>query len=123
MAEYRQIVLPLCKPAMAALATLLSLRIHNDFFWAIVLISTGENMPITSALNNPSGQYFTDPDPVAADALLAAIPTLIVHFVQQRQFVGGLTLGANKGRPTADCAPPVPRTLPSASNWDAQNGT
>ncbi|MPY58334.1 carbohydrate ABC transporter permease [Streptomyces spongiae] len=95
--QYWQIVLPLCKPAMAALATLLSIWIYNDFFWAIVLISTGENMPITSALNNLSGQYFTDPNLVAAGALLTAIPTLIVYFLLQRQFVSGLTLGANKG--------------------------
>jgi multiple sugar transport system permease protein len=94
---YWQIVLPLCKPAMAALATLLSIWIYNDYFWAIVLISTGENMPITSALNNLSGQYFTDPNLVAAGALLTAIPTLIVYFALQRQFVSGLTLGANKG--------------------------
>ncbi|MFB7338170.1 carbohydrate ABC transporter permease [Streptomyces adustus] len=94
---YAQIVLPLCKPAMAALATLLSIWIYNDFFWAIVLISTGENMPITSALNNLSGQYFTDPNLVAAGALLTAIPTLIVYFALQRQFVSGLTLGATKG--------------------------
>ncbi|WP_259407944.1 carbohydrate ABC transporter permease [Streptomyces akebiae] len=94
---YWQIVLPLCKPAMAALATLLSIWIYNDFFWALVLISTGENMPITSALNNLSGQYFTDPNLVAAGALLTAIPTLIVYFALQRQFVSGLTLGANKG--------------------------
>ncbi|WP_405819455.1 carbohydrate ABC transporter permease [Streptomyces sp. NBC_01390] len=94
---YWQIVLPLCRPAMAALGTLLSIWIYNDFFWAIVLISTGENMPITSALNNLSGQYFTDPNLVAAGALLTAIPTLIVYFTLQRQFVSGLTLGANKG--------------------------
>ncbi|WP_327727102.1 carbohydrate ABC transporter permease [Streptomyces sp. NBC_00487] len=94
---YWQIVLPLCRPAMAALATLLSIWIYNDFFWALVLISTGENMPITSALNNLSGQYFTDPNLVAAGALLTAIPTLIVYFALQRQFVSGLTLGANKG--------------------------
>jgi multiple sugar transport system permease protein len=94
---YWQITLPLCKPAMAALATLLSIWIYNDFFWALVLISTGENMPITSALNNLSGQYFTDPNLVAAGALLTAIPTLIVYFLLQRQFVSGLTLGSNKG--------------------------
>jgi multiple sugar transport system permease protein len=94
---YWQIVLPLCRPAMAALATLLSIWIYNDFFWAVVLISTGENMPITSALKNLSGQYFTDPNLVAAGALLTAIPTLIVYFALQRQFVSGLTLGANKG--------------------------
>ncbi|MCX5336126.1 MULTISPECIES: carbohydrate ABC transporter permease [unclassified Streptomyces] len=94
---YWQIVLPLCRPAMAALGTLLSIWIYNDFFWALVLISTGENMPITSALNNLTGAYFTDPNLVAAGALLTAIPTLIVYFVLQRQFVSGLTLGANKG--------------------------
>ncbi|MER5210417.1 carbohydrate ABC transporter permease [Streptomyces sp. NPDC002838] len=94
---YWQIVLPLCRPAMAALATLLSIWIYNDFFWALVLISTGENMPITSALNNLTGAYFTDPNLVAAGALFTAIPTLIVYFVLQRQFVSGLTLGANKG--------------------------
>jgi multiple sugar transport system permease protein len=95
--QYWQITLPLCRPAMAALATLLCIWIYNDFFWAIVLISTGENMPITSALNNLSGQYFTDPNLIAAGALLTAIPVLIVYFVLQRQFVSGLTLGANKG--------------------------
>ncbi|MER6733159.1 carbohydrate ABC transporter permease [Streptomyces puniciscabiei] len=94
---YWQITLPLCKPAMAALATLLSIWIYNDFFWALVLISTGQNMPITSALNNLSGQYFTDPNLVAAGSLLTAIPTLIVYFALQRQFVSGLTLGSNKG--------------------------
>ncbi|MFG2602849.1 carbohydrate ABC transporter permease [Streptomyces sp. NPDC048514] len=94
---YWQITLPLCKPAMAALATLLSIWIYNDFFWALVLISTGENMPITSALNNLSGQYFTDPNLVAAGSLLTAIPTLAVYFALQRQFVSGLTLGSAKG--------------------------
>ncbi|WP_128378704.1 carbohydrate ABC transporter permease [Streptomyces cavernae] len=94
---YWQITLPLCKPAMAALATLLSIWIYNDFFWALVLISTGENMPITSALNNLSGQYFTDPNLIAAGALITAVPVLIVYFLLQRQFVSGLTLGANKG--------------------------
>ncbi|MFI7408117.1 carbohydrate ABC transporter permease [Streptomyces sp. NPDC049627] len=94
---YWQITLPLCKPAMAALATLLSIWIYNDFFWALVLISTGENMPITSALNNLSGQYFTDPNLIAAGALITAVPVLLVYFLLQRQFVSGLTLGANKG--------------------------
>lgn len=94
---YWQITLPLCKPAMAALGTLLSIWIYNDFFWALVLISTGENMPITSALNNLSGQYFTDPNLIAAGALITAVPVLIVYFLLQRQFVSGLTLGANKG--------------------------
>jgi multiple sugar transport system permease protein len=52
---------------------------------------------VTSALNNLQGQFFVNNNLIAAGALLTAIPTLIVYFVLQRQFVGGLTLGANKG--------------------------
>ncbi|HEV2347809.1 MAG TPA: carbohydrate ABC transporter permease [Actinocrinis sp.] len=94
---YSRIILPLLRPAMAALATLLSIWIYNDFFWAIVLISSGDKMPITSALANLSGTFFTNDNLVAAGALMTAIPTLIVYFLLQRQFVSGLTLGAEKG--------------------------
>lgn len=95
--QYWQIVLPLCRPALAALATLEFTFIYNDFFWATVLIRTGDKRPITSALANLQGQYFTNDNLIAAAALLTAIPTLVVFFALQRQFVAGLTLGANKG--------------------------
>ncbi|MBS2964213.1 carbohydrate ABC transporter permease [Actinocrinis puniceicyclus] len=94
---YSRIILPLLKPAVAALATLLSIWIYNDFFWAIVLISSGDKMPITSSLANLSGTFFTNDNLVAAGALLTAVPTLLVYFLLQRQFVSGLTLGAEKG--------------------------
>ena len=39
--QYWQVVLPLCRPALAALATLEFTWIYNDFFWATVLMQTG----------------------------------------------------------------------------------
>jgi multiple sugar transport system permease protein len=95
--QYWQVILPLCRPALGALATLEFTWIYNDFFWAIVLIQTGDKMPITSALSNLSGQFFTDYNLLAAGSLLVAIPSLVVFFALQRQFVGGLTLGSTKG--------------------------
>jgi multiple sugar transport system permease protein len=95
--QYWRIILPLCRPALAALATLLFTWIYNDFFWALVLMRTGEKRPIVSALSNLKGLFFVDNNLIAAGALLAALPTLIVYFVLQRQFVRGLTLGATKG--------------------------
>jgi multiple sugar transport system permease protein len=91
------VILPICRPALAALATLEFTFIYNDFFWALILMKSGDKRPITSALNNLEGLYFTDLNLVAAGSLLAAIPTLIVYFTLQRQFVRGLTLGATKG--------------------------
>jgi multiple sugar transport system permease protein len=94
---YRSILLPLARPALAALATLEFTWIYNDFFWGILLLRTGSKFPVTSALNNLSGQFFTDNNLLAAGSLLVALPTLIVYFALQKQFVAGLTLGSTKG--------------------------
>ena len=95
--RYWRIVLPLCRPAMAALATLLTTWIYNDFFWAITLISHGSKRPITSALANLQGQFVTNQNMIAAAALMAAVPTLVVYVLLQKQFIAGLSLGASKG--------------------------
>lgn len=95
--QYWSVILPLARPPLAALATLQFTWIYNDFFWALVLMTTGAKRPITSALQNLSGTFFTDNNLIAAGSLMAAIPTLIVFAVLQRQFVAGLTLGSTKG--------------------------
>ena len=95
--QFFGIILPLCKPALAALATLEFTWIYNDFLWAVVLMSSGDKRPITSSLLNLQGQYFTDNNLISAAAILVALPTVLVYAVLQRQFISGLTLGANKG--------------------------
>ena len=95
--QFWQIILPLCRPAFAALATLLTIWIYNDFFWGLVLFETGSDRPITSAISSLQGQYFSNQNLIAAGALLTAIPTLAIYLALQKQFVSGLTLGANKG--------------------------
>jgi multiple sugar transport system permease protein len=95
--QFFGIIMPLCRPALAALATLQFTWIYNDFLWAIALIQSGEKRPITSALANLQGVFFTDNNLIAAGAMLAALPTLIVFALLQRHFISGLTLGASKG--------------------------
>ncbi|MFI1735668.1 hypothetical protein ACH40E_42065 [Streptomyces acidicola] len=88
---------PLCRAAFAAPATPESIWIYNDFFWPLTLIETCDKRPVTSALANLQGQYFTHPNLIAAGAPMTAIPTLLVHFALRRQFISGLTLGSGKG--------------------------
>jgi len=94
---FKDVILPLCRPPLAALATLQFTWIYNDFFWALILMFTGEKRPITSALSNLKGQFFTDNNLIAAGSIIVALPTLIVFFVLQKQFIRGLTLGSTKG--------------------------
>jgi multiple sugar transport system permease protein len=94
---YYRVILPLCRPALAALATLLFVWIYNDFFWALMLFKSGDKRPITAALNNLSGAFFTDPTQLAALSVIAAVPTIVLYMILQRNFVRGLTLGSTKG--------------------------
>jgi len=95
--QWWQLTLPLCRPPLAALATLEVTWIYNEFFWATVLLQSGDKYPITSSLNNLKGQFFTDYNLLSAGSVLVALPTLIVFFALQKQFVSGLTLGSTKG--------------------------
>ena len=95
--QFFGIILPLCKPALAALATLEFTWIYNDFLWAVVLMGSGDKRPITSSLTNLQGTFFTDTNLISAASVLVALPTVLVFLALQRHFVGGLTLGANKG--------------------------
>jgi multiple sugar transport system permease protein len=91
------VIVPLTRPALAALATLEFTFIYNDYFWALVLMQTGAKRPITSSLSNLQGLFFTDNNLIAAGAVLVALPTILVYLLLQRHFVRGLTLGATKG--------------------------
>ena len=95
--QYWQLTMPLVRPALAALATLQVTWVYNEFFWATVLIQQGDKLPVTSALNNLRGQFFTDTNLVAAGSIIVALPVLVVFFALQKQFVSGLTLGSTKG--------------------------
>ena len=95
--HYYRVILPLLRPALASLGVLMTTWIYNDFFWAVVLLKSGSKRPITAALSNLQGEFFTDYNLLAAGAVLALLPTLIVFFVLRRQFVAGLTIGSTKG--------------------------
>ncbi|SNT16078.1 multiple sugar transport system permease protein [Asanoa hainanensis] len=95
--QFFTLTLPLVRPALAALTTLQVTWIYNEFFWATVLLQDGDKFPITSSLNNLRGEFFTDYNLLSAGSIIVALPTLLVFFVLQRQFVSGLTLGSTKG--------------------------
>lgn len=95
--QFWTLTIPLCRTPLAALATLQTAWIYNEFFWATVLLQKGDKFPVTSSLNNLKGSFFTDYNLLSAGSIIAALPILILFFVLQRQFVSGLTMGSTKG--------------------------
>jgi len=91
------LVLPLVRPAIAALAVLIFTFIWNDFFWATVMIQDDASLPITVGVRSLNGEFVQQWQLISAASLLAAVPPVIMFFLMQKHFIAGLTLGATKG--------------------------
>ena len=90
------VVLPLVRPAIAALSVLIFTFVWNDFFWANVLTQGEAAKPITAGVRALNGQFVNNWHLVSAASLLAALPPVAMFFLMQRHFIAGLTLGAVK---------------------------
>jgi multiple sugar transport system permease protein len=100
VSEFRifwHVVLPLIRPAIAALSVLVFTFIWNEYFWATVLTQGAAVQPVTAGLFSLNGQWIAQWHLVSAGSILAALPPVAMFFLMQRHFIAGLTLGATKG--------------------------
>ena len=93
----RHVVVPLVRPALAALAILTFTFIWNDYFWAIVLTQSDAVKPVTAGLNNLRGEWTSAWNIVSAATIFVALPPVVMFFLMQKHFISGLTMGAVKG--------------------------
>ena len=96
---FRKVIVPLAAPGVFTAAILTFFFAWNDFVFGISLTSTEAARPIPAALS-----FFVGPDPfnrpaslLAAAAVVATIPIVIIVLLFQRKIVSGLTAGAVKG--------------------------
>ena len=91
------IVLPLMRPAIAALCVLIFTFVWNDYFWATVMGQTADVKPVTAGMYELKGQYKVAWELISAASIVAALPPVTMFFLMQKHFIAGLTLGATKG--------------------------
>lgn len=94
---YSKIIMPLVKPAVAALSILEFTWIWNDYLWSLILLQSDSKKTVTIGLTALQGQWISSWNVIAAGALLAAIVPVTVFLIFQRYFIEGLTLGSVKG--------------------------
>ena len=90
------VVLPLMKPALAALSVLIFTFIWNDYFWAVVLTQGPDAQPVTAGITEFNSQYRAAYHLMSAGSIVAALPPVAMFFLMQKHFIAGLTLGAVK---------------------------
>ncbi len=92
-----RVLLPLAKPALAAVAALTMIVSWNDLLTPLVILNSDELWTLPLGTMQFQGQYGQDLALVSAFVLVSAIPTLIFYLFAERQIVSGLTAGAVKG--------------------------
>jgi len=94
---YWSIMLPLVRPALAALAVITLMHAWNDLLWPLVVNTDPSVMPISAGLTTLQGQFLTNYPVLMAGSLLASLPMLLVYILLQRHFVQGIALSGTKG--------------------------
>lgn len=92
-----RILLPLARPALAAVAALTMIVSWNDLLVPLVVLNSDELWTLPLGTMQFQGQYGQDLALVSAFVALSAIPTIIFYIFAERQIVSGLTAGAVKG--------------------------
>jgi ABC-type glycerol-3-phosphate transport system permease component len=93
----RSVIIPMSRPALAALATLQFCFIWNDFLYPMIFTRSTGVQTVMVGIVSMQGAYISAFGMQAAMAILASLPTIFIFIVFQKQFIAGLTAGAVKG--------------------------
>ena len=96
LGTFFRIVLPLARPALAALAIITFIYAWNDLFWPLIAITSDDLYTVQLGLTTFQGQHRTEWSAVMSGTVLTTAPVLLVFLIGQRRFVQALT-GAVKG--------------------------
>ncbi|MCD8116452.1 MAG: carbohydrate ABC transporter permease [Oscillospiraceae bacterium] len=94
---FTQIVLPMVKPGIGALAIFTFINSWNDYFMQLIMLTSSSNYTISVGIATLQGESSTDFGILMAGAALAAVPIIIVFLIFQKYFTQGITMGAVKG--------------------------
>jgi multiple sugar transport system permease protein len=94
-----RIMLPLCKPVIAITAVFTFMFAWNDFLGPLIYLHSEQQHTLAIALNSFRNQFggVGQVHLLMAASIVTMLPCVILFFVAQKQFVGGLSIGAVKG--------------------------
>ena len=97
MRTFLQIVFPMIKPGVGALAIFTFINSWNDYFMQLIMLTSTRNLTISLGIAKLQSENSTDFGLIMAGAAVAAVPIIIFFLVFQKYFTKGITMGAVKG--------------------------
>jgi multiple sugar transport system permease protein len=94
---YRQVILPLSKPALATATIFAALGAWDEYVWAFTILNNPDKRTLPVGIAAFHGVHLSDWGLVFAASLIAVTPILILFAFMQRYFIKGIATGAVKG--------------------------
>ena len=94
---YARIMLPLSKPAIAALTIFTFLAAWDDFLWPLIILNSKEKWTLPIAMSRFTEQYISQTHLQMAGAAVMFLPVLIIFLLMQRNFIEGVAMTGLKG--------------------------
>lgn len=92
-----KIMLPITKPAFAAMTILCAMGAWNNMLWPMMVFRDASKFTLPIGLNTLLTPYGNNYDVLIAGSMFAIIPIFVIFLCFQRYFIEGLTTGAVKG--------------------------
>lgn len=94
---FKNIVIPIVKPGIGALAIFTFISSWNDYFMQLILIRSKDMQTLPLGVATMQLEFATDYGLMMAGAALASIPMIVIFIIFQKSFTQGITIGAVKG--------------------------
>jgi len=94
---YWRIILPLVKPALAAVCIFTFMGVWNDFMGPLIYINDQRLYPLALGLFDFRAEHGSEFGMLMAASTLMALPVVAIFFAAQRYFIQGVTLTGMKG--------------------------
>lgn len=94
---FLRIILPLMKPAFAAMGIFVGMNSWNNFLWPLIVLSSKGKLTLSIGLQTLITPYGNNYDVLIAGAVFSVIPVIILFVLFQKYFIAGMTAGGVKG--------------------------
>ena len=94
---FARIILPLMKPAFAAMGIFVGMNSWNNFLWPMIVLNSKDKLTLPIGLNALITPYGNNYDVLIAGAVFSVIPVVILFLLFQKYFIAGMTAGGVKG--------------------------
>ena len=94
---FLQIVIPLAKAGLSALAIFTFVQSWNDYMWQLLVISSTPLKTLPLGVAAIQEEFSVRYGPQLAGAAIASLPMILVFLAFQKYFTKGITMGAVKG--------------------------